>query len=258
MALTGQIVPPLTLEQLVFLFRQRMDDLPGDIVSSTSSWQNDDDGLLWKNDEIVGYADEAQQELAQRKPIIDTHQSPTITHIAVSGSNQQVVSYDRRILKIDRVKFVGTASEDEHVLEKRDQHWMDDRYNEWDKEGGLGDQGPPKFYVDYVEEYQLNLYPVPDLAGTIHLTVWRLPMLRLSWTTRNRLIEAQINHQIELLDWMQYRAYLKRDAETENPSLAGDHKSIFDERIGLRPSAHLQAVRRREARMGRRVKAHFV
>jgi len=257
MSLTGQIVPPLTLEQLVFLFRQRMDDLPGDIVDATNSWQNDDDGLLWKNDEIVGYADEAQQELAHRKPIIDTDTTPAITDIAITAP-QQTVTYDRRILKIERVKFVETLTGDEHVITKRDQHWMDDRYNEWDKEGTAHDPGKPCYYIDYFEDYQLKLWPLPDVDGTLHMTVHRLPINRLSWTTRNKLIEAQINHQLDLIDWMQYRAYMKRDAETENPALAGEHKGIFDERIGLRPSAHLQTVRRREARMGRRVKAHFV
>ena len=258
MSLTGQIVPPLTLEQLVFLFRERMDDLPGDIVSTNTSWQNDDDGLLWKNQEIARYADEAQQELAHRKPILESDVNQAITHLAVSGTNQNSVNYDSKILKIDRVKFVATATGDEYLLTKRDTHWMDKRYNQWDKEGGLGDQGVPCFYVDYIEEYQLRLYPVPDVAGSLHLTIWRLPLTRLNWTTRHQLIEAQTQHHLDLLDWMQYRGYLKRDAETENAGLAGEHKAIFDERIGPRPSAQLQAIRRREARMSRRVSAHFV
>ena len=258
MALNGDLKPPFTLEQIVFLFRQRMDDLPGDVVPGTTPWQNDDDGLLWKNEEICGYADEAQHELAHRKPILDTNQNITITHLAVSGSLQQAIVYDQRILKIDRVKFVETDSDDEKVLTKKTQAWMDLRYREWDLEGGLSDPGVPDFYIDYIEERQLKLWPVPDMAGTIHLTVWRLPMNRLSWTLRRSLIESQEAHQMDLIDWMQYRAYLKRDAETENLDLAATHKGIFDERIGLRPSAHLQAVRRREHKLGRRVQGHFV
>lgn len=257
MSLTGQIVPPLTLEQLVYLFRERMDDLPGDIVDADTSWQNDDDGLLWKNREIVGYADEAQQELAHRKPIIDRSVTPAVTQIALA-QDTPVFSYDTRILKIERVKWVETASGDEYLLEKKDPHWMDVRYSQWDRETNNTYTGTPCFFVDYTDEYKVQLWRVPETAGTIYLTVHRLPINRLNWTTRNKLLEAQAQHQIDLLDWMQYRAYLKRDAETENPDLAGAHKALFDERIGLRPSAHLQAVRRREARMGRRVKAHFV
>lgn len=257
MSLTGQIIPPLTLEQLVFLFRQRMDDLPGDIVDSNTSWQNDDDGLLWKNDEIVGYADEAQQELAHRKPIIDRSATPSITQIALAQDTPEF-SYDTRILKIERIKWVETSSGDEYLLEKKDPHWMDDRYVQWDRETNNSYTGTPCYFVDYTDEYKVKIWRIPETAGTLYLTVHRLPINRLSWTTRNKLLEAQAQHQLELLDWMQYRAYLKRDAETENPELAQLHKNIFDERVGLRPSAHLQAVRRREARMGRRVKAQFV
>lgn len=256
MSLTGEMKPPLTLEQLVFLFRQRMDDLPGDIVSATSSWQNDDDGLLWKNEEICGYADEAQHELAHRKPILDRSANTSITQIAVSADTQDF-SYDTRILEIDRVKFVETVTGDEHWLTKRDMPWMDRAYKDWEKEGNAGDSGAPCHYVDYADEFTLKLWPIPDVAGTLHLVVWRLPMNRLSWTLRNQLIEAQSAHQLDLLDWMQYRGYLKRDAETENFNLAGQHKAIFDERIGPRPSAQLQAIRRREHKMYRRVRAHF-
>lgn len=258
MALNGDLKPPFTLEQLVFLFRQRVDDLPGDVVAGTTPWTNDDDGLLWKNEEICGYADEAQQELAHRKPIIDTDQNISLTHLAVSGTNQQVVIYDPRILKIERAKFVETVTGDEHVLEKRSLSWMDARTKDWDLEGGVADQGAPCFYIEYAEEYRLRLWPVPDIAGTIHLTVHRLPMERLSWTLRRSLIEAQTAHQLDLLDWMMHRAYMKRDAETENPELSAAHKAAFDERIGLRPSAHLQAVRRREHKLQRRVQGHFV
>jgi len=258
MALNGDLKPPYTLEQMVFLFRQRVDDLPGDVVSATQAWQNDDDALLWKNEEICGYVDEAQQELAHRKPIFDTSVNTALTQLPVSGANQQSVTYDRRILKIDRVKFVETVSANEHILEKRTQRWMDQRYQDWDLEGGLGDQGKPLYYLDYIEEYQFKLWPVPDVAGTLHLSVWRLPINRLSWRLRGQLLETQETHQLDLLDWMMHRAYMKRDAETENPELSRAHKDMFDERIGPRPSAHIQAVRRREHKLGRRVQAHFV
>lgn len=257
MSLTGQIVPPLTLEQLVYLFRERMDDLPGDIVDSDTSWQNDDDGLLWKNREIVGYADEAQQELAHRKPIIDRSITPTITQITTAAQDSHF-DYDTRILKIERIKWINGTTGDEYVLEKKDPHWMDDHYPAWDDADVTSNPGVPCYYVDYTDEYRLQLWRRPEVAGTLQMIVHRLPINRLNWTTRNKLLEAQTHHQIDLLDWMQYRAYMKRDAETENPDLAGAHKALFDERIGPRPSAHLQAVRRREARMGRRVKAHFV
>jgi hypothetical protein len=260
MALNGDLKPPFTLEQIVFLFRQRMDDLPGDVVPGTTPWQNDDDGLLWKNEEACGFVDEAQHELAHRKPILDST-TAAITEIAVAGvmADVQEFTYDQRILKIDRIKFVETLSADETVLVKRTPAWMDFRYRNWDLETPADNNpGVPEFYVEYTEERKLQLWPPTNLDATLFLTVWRLPLVRLSWTLRRSLIEAQEAHQMDLIDWMQYRAYMKRDAETENLDLAATHKGIFDERIGPRPSAALQALRRREHKLGRRVQGYFV
>lgn len=257
MALNGEIKPPFTLEQLVYVFRQRVDDLPGDVVSAQTSWQNDDDGLLWKNEEICGYADEAQHEMAIRKPILDRSVTPAITQIAVTAGDDEF-TYDTRIQKIDRIKFVETTSGDEYVLEKKTQVWMDERYIQWDRESNNTNTGNPCYYIEYADEYKLKLWRIPEVNGTLHLTVYRLPVDRLSWTLRNKLIETQVQHQYDLLDWMMYRAYMKRDAETENTDLAEVHRRTFEMRAGPRPSAHLQTVRRREHKSNRRVRAHYV
>ncbi len=256
MAVTGELKPPFTLEQLATVFRQRVDDLPGDIAAPTQSWDNDDSGLLWSNEEVCTYADEAQQELARRKPILDTDITPAITQIAVVAATQPF-TYDSRILSVDRIKFVETVSLDEHILRKRSAAWMDLHFRNWDLEGNLATAGAPHTYVDYLDERVMKLYPVPDLAGTLHLTVWRRPLVHLDWSLRHKQLEAQDEHHLDLLDWMMYRAYLKRDAETENVALAGEHKAIFDERIGVRPSARVERIRRMEHNQGRRVRAHY-
>ena len=256
MSLTGDLKPPLTLEQLAYLFRLRMDDLPGDVVSAQSAWQNDDSALLWSNEEICVWADEAQHEFAARRPILDST-TAAICQIGTTA-NQQTVTYDNRIIYIDRVKWVETSSDDEFLLEKKDQHWMDDMYVGWDKITGNSYAGQPCNYVDYVEENKLKLWRIPEGAGTLHMTVYRYPINRLTWTQRHKALEIDPNYHMDLLDWMQFRAYTKRDAETENPDLAAQHEATFERRIGVRPSAHLQTVRRRERRMGRRVRARYV
>jgi hypothetical protein len=257
MSVIGDLKPPLTLEQLASIFRSRVDDLPGDIVDKSVPWQNDDTGLLWTNDEICGYADEAQTELFRRiGGVLDQHTTVAINHITVAAGVQSY-SYDKRILKIERAKLVEDVSADEFVLEKRSPDWMDDHHVDWELEGNATGQGIVEFFIDYTEERQVKLWRVPGVAGVLHLTSWRLPVNHLSWALRHVLIESPDEHQMDLLDWMMFRAYLKRDAESENPDLAAVHKGLFDERIGERPSARLEAVRRREHKSNRRVNAHF-
>ena len=250
MALTGELKPPLTLEQLVTLFRQRVDDLPGDIVDDSKPWTNDDSGLLWKNAEICQYADEAQQELFIRRHKKDDT-TVAITQITVTASLAEY-AFDKRILAIERVKFVDSGA-DEFVLDKTTHQTLDFVRTNWQKDGdGVVDE-----YIEDFENRSITLYRTPKLAGTLFLTVRRLPLDRLSWSLRHKVIEADDENQYDLLDWMMFRAYMKRDAETENPDLAGIHKSLFDERVGERPSAHLQQVRRQERNIDRRVRTHF-
>lgn len=250
MAITGELKPPFTLEQLVTVFRQRVDDLPGDIVDDSTPWVNDDTGLLWKNDEICQYADEAQQELFLRRHKKD-NTTAAITQIAVTASLAEY-AFDKRILGIERVKFVDSA-DDEFVLDKTTHQTLDFERTNWQKDAdGVVDE-----YIEDFDNRSITLYRTPTLSGTLHLTVRRLPLARLSWTLRNKLIETDDELQYDLLDWMMFRAYMKRDAETENPDLAGLHKGLFDERVGERPSAHLQQVRRQERNIDRRVRPQF-
>ena len=250
MALTGELKTPLTLEQLATLFRQRVDDLPGDIVDSSTPWQNDDAGLLWTNSEICQYADEAQQELFLRRHKKD-NTTVAITQITVVAS-QAAYPFDKRILAIERLKFVDSAAK-EFVLKKTTHGKLD-----WQRTNWQGDEdGVVDEYIEDFENRSITLYRTPELAGTLFLTVRRLPLTGLTWTLRHKLLEADDENQYDLLDWMMFRAYLKRDAETENPDLAALHKALFDERVGERPSAHLQQVRRQERNIDRRVRAHY-
>ena len=250
MAITGELKPPLTLEQLATLFRQRVDDLPGDIVDDSTPWVNDDAGLLWTNDEICQYADEAQQELFIRRHKKDDT-TAAITQITVTASLAKY-AFDKRILAIERIKFIDSGT-DEFVLTKTTHQTLDHERTNWQKDGdGVVDE-----YIEDFENRSITLYRTPKLPGTLYLTVRRLPLVRLSWTLRNKLIETDDELQYDLLDWMMFRAYMKRDAETEHPDLAGMHKGLFDERVGERPSAHLQQVRRQERNINRRVRTHF-
>ncbi len=250
MSVTGELKPPFTLEQLATVFRQRVDDLPGDIVDTATAWQNDDDGLLWKNDEICSYADEAQQELFIRRHKKDDT-TVAITQITVVAETARYV-FDRRILAIERIKFIDSAAK-EFVLEKTTHQTLDHERTNWQGDSS----GVVEEYIEDFEDRALTLWRTPDLAGTLFLTVRRLPLVSLSWSLRHKLIEAPYENQYDLLDWMMFRGYMKRDAETENPDLAGIHKALFDERVGERPSAHLQQLRRQERNIDRRVRVHF-
>ena len=256
MASAQDISIPLTLEEMVTIFRQEVDDLPGDTVTDVN-WKNDDTGLLWSNQEAVRYANRALNEYCVRNPIHDSNTQQTITHIAYAADTQKGTLSDK-ILAIKRAKFVATASGDEQILLKRTHGWMDHFVPDWALEGNASTPGTPEFYIEDLDLRSIMLYPLPDVAGTVHLTVGRMPFKQMGWTLRH-LDSPEIDeeHHFDLIDHMVYQAYQKRDAETENPELSAAALDRFTANVGVRPDARLLRVRREERNLSRRARAQY-
>jgi len=255
MASPQDITPPLTLEELATLFRQDVDDLPGDTVTDVN-WKNTDTGLLWSNQEIVRYANQAVNEFCFRQPILDADLTPAITRIPVLASTN-IYTLSPKILSIRRVKLVETVSGDEFILTKRTTQWMDLNRAKWDLEAAPT-EGTVEFYIEDTDTHQIQLYLTPDAAGTLHMTVDRLPTVYMLWTNRHQIIpEIHEQHHLCLLDWMKYMAYKKRDSETEDKKLALEFLEAFTAMVGDRPSARLLRVRKQERNYPRRVRAHY-
>lgn len=256
MASPQDIKPPLTLEGLATLFRQDVDDLPGDQVTDVN-WKNDDTGLLWSNQEIARYANQAQTEFCFRNPIIDYDVATTLTTLPVTA-NVRSVSYDAKILAIHRAKFLDLTTADERVLQKRTQQWMDDFYPQWDLLSAAAKTGTPEFYIENVSNRRIDFYPLPINNGTLIMTVGRLPLKDMLWSRRHLdMPEIDPQHHLCLLDYMKYLAFKKRDAETENTDLAAQHLELFTLHAGERPDARLLRVRRAERNYPRRSRAQY-
>jgi len=254
MASAQDIKPPLTLEELATLFRQDVDDLPGDTVTDVN-WKNKDTGLLWSNQEICRYANQAQTEFCFRQPILDQDTTAAITQIPVLASTG-VYALSPKILSIRRMKFVDSNG-DEFILLKRTTQQMDLEVTDWDKETSPV-EGTVIYYVEDTDTNQLQLYRVPDLAGTIHMTVDRYAAADMLWPSRHQDgPEIAQEHHLCLLEYMKHLAYKKRDSETEDKKLAQDFLDTFTAMVGERPSARLLRVRSQERNYPRRVKAHF-
>jgi len=249
MASAQDITPPLTLEELVTVFRQDVDDLPGDTVNDVN-WKNDDTGLLWKNQEIVRYANQAVAEFVVRNPILDQDTKTAVTRIAVLAGTG-LYAYDSRILSIRRMKFVDVNG-DEHSVVKRTTDWMDRNVTDWDLEASPL-EGTVCYYIEDTNHRRIQLYRTPELDGTLHMTVDRLPFEQMVWSKRHLMSpEIDPNHHLDLLDYMKYLGYRKRDAETDDEKMSAAFLNTFTTNVGERPSARLLRVRRQERNNKRR------
>lgn len=116
---------------------------------------------------------------------------------------------------------------------------MDRREPCWNSEDAQ--PGCPEYLVMDITQKTIRLYPVPDAAGTLKLRVWRMPRAAELMKGENDCPVIQIPDPEELKHWAAFEAFMIKDAETFDPSRAGDELAVFESRFGGRPDLHEMA-----------------
>lgn len=244
--------PPWKLEHVVQAAREQLDDLPGDVVDEADEdWKTNDDGLLWTNSELARWVDEAQQQVSKRRPINDNATAAVCTIAVVAAT--ATYAYHASILQIEDAYMIETAETTHRPLSKRTHAEMRELRPTWRDD----EDGTPEFYIEDLTERAITLYRTPDLAGTLHLTVKRTAVQRLSWNTPSTLLELPAEHQYDMLDWVYYRAFSKDDIETKDEKRAERHLEKFNAVIGALPSASRRQMLREERNTYRRTRPVF-
>lgn len=235
----------MTLLDLIAALRLRLDDqggATGTIPTGYSYyWEADDAGCLWKNAELTDAINQAQVEFCMRNPIMD----PTETITLVAGTASYATP--TWAVTVERVLLAATGD----ALQKISHEDIDD--------GRYSLTGTPEFYYEDTNQAQLVVVPTPIAAGTLRLTIQRLPETVMTWAHRTSDSPeiAAVNHP-DLLDYAEYLCFLKRDADTDNLNRAMLALSRFDARVGDRPSAKLWDFQRRVANKRTRSRAQFM
>lgn len=225
--------------------RQRLDDQGGD--AGTNYWQTSDAGCLWKNDELVTYLNEAQKETCRRHPIIDsTSDLCGITLVAGTAT----YDLDPLILAVERAYVTGA----DDVLIKR--NYRDDI----DTQSYVA----PDTTLYYVEDgslHNITLIAAPAAAGTLELTVKRLPLEDLEWMSVSaaRGAELEVDDFLfgDILLYASYLAFSKRDADTLNLEAANTAMQRFQSRVGEPVNLKLLAVRKDVANKPMRTTGYY-
>lgn len=243
----------MNLRELVTLFRSEVDDLSG-TVADPCAWENDDTGLLWSNADAVRYANQAVDEFCRRVPIVD-HLSDTDGLSPASDlclipivADQADYTLHPKILHVRRIVVVG----ERNPLTKATIRKMDKDEPNWENATA---QDPPTHYIEDFEERTIRVWPTPTATatGNLRLTVARMPLKDMQWALRQTEIpEIEEKYHRDLIDYMQYRAYRKRDAETYKPEISISFLENFTANVGTRPSARIERERREERNHRRR------
>lgn len=227
-----------TLKDLLAAFRQRVDDLE-------TGWEDNDSRLLWSNDEITRYANEAVTEYRRRRLLVDKDTAEICKIAVIAG--MATYDLDPRIYAIYRLLLDKTA------LQKASLYELNRHEPCWEEKAET-----PQFYLEswgLGHWGKITLYPSPVAAGTLYLTVARLPLAAMLWEDR-ATVEPEVPQEDRpaLLWWMEYLAYQRQDDDTYNPKRADEAAAAFTVWVGARPSAALELQRKERA--GRLMRSH--
>lgn len=245
----------MTLLELIYLARQRLDDYGGDTGTVPAGfsyyWEADDAGCLWRNAELTHFANSACNELAHRIPIVDSTTAEVAQINLVAGRATYPV--DSRILAIDSVVLASTGVPLVKIHDAQERSQWSDPADQTYADASIVQQ-----YRGDLDAASLTVYATPTVTDTLRMTVRRLPLEPLTWASRSAEIEEFPSRYHEaLIDWVCMLAYLKRDADTMNYEASGRHQGLFTDAVGPRINFRHAAVLKDVAGRRLRTRAYW-
>lgn len=180
---------------------------------------------LWSDAEWIAYANEAQREACRRARLIIDSSTVDICTIAIDGVST-TFALDPRVLFIRRAKPSWIAVPLKRISYKD----LDNQAPGWEDETSQY----PEWYVPDMDENKFRPYPTPSAAGTVKLTVIRLPLEDMT-TSDEPEIKPQFHDS--LVYWMLHKAYAKQDSEVLDNKASLDNLALFEQEFGKKSSA---------------------
>lgn len=202
-----------TIELVTYLRENVLHDTGGTGVDWSGLSKDDYDSiqLRWTNEELVNYINEAITQVYRRtNPIKDSYE----LDIEADEPKYTIPSYIKEVLKVRRTDGVP--------MEEKS---MDDL---WKYKGYNTDTGEPRFYFTDIEQGYIRIYPIPNLAYTLDMMVYRYPKVKLSWEDYDKSPELREEYQIPMLFGAAALAYLKDESNVYDPSRSASLQALFD------------------------------
>lgn len=169
------------------------------------------------------YANEAQDEACRRGQLL-RDSSAALCSIAFNAGDESV-ALDARVVRVLRSFVEGQP------VGVVDAEAMDCAMPNWQFETR---RDVPQRLVSGLTTGRLHLWPVPAQAGTVRLTVQRLPLEPLAGSMDEPEIRPELHRA--LVPWMLYRAYSREDTELYNDQKAAAHLAKFEAEFGRKAS----------------------
>ena len=212
----------MNLEQLTAQFRVDADDLT--------------EPHFWEAEWIATWLTEAQAEATIRKRLLYEASNPAICQIAVLADT---ATHDlhKSLFELVHLRFQATGATTSSVVTIKAREELDRIRPGWRDETGT-----PRHAIQ--DDTRITLVPRPELAGTLHVEGYRVPLKALeNDTDKPELHEAHHRH---LVHWALHRAFTKPDSETIDPQRAATAEAAFTRYFGPSPDADLRRSTRHD------------
>ena len=184
---------------------------------------------LWSDEELLDYADEAQEEAARRARLfLDSTTSAITTLTLVNGT--AVYALDSRVIRVERARVVGQELPLRLMLTRT----LDTSFANWE-----ASIDPVCALVPDWETNKVRFVGIPQAAGTVNLQVIRRPITPL--VNMDQDLEIADHHARNLIHWIAHRAFMKRDSETFNSEKSEMHLGRFEAEFGAAQPAYDEA-----------------
>ncbi len=212
----------MNLEQLIQQFRVDADDLV--------------QPYLWPDDWVAPWLTEAVSEAAVRGRLIYEAANAAVSQIAVSAS-AATHELHKSLFELVHLRFQATGAATSSALSIKAREELDRIRPGWRDETGT-----PRYAVQ--DDTRITLVPRPEVAGTLHVEGYRVPLKALeNDTDKPEIHEAHHRH---LVHWALHRAFTKPDSETIDPTRAATAEAAFTRYFGPSPDADLRRSTRHD------------
>ena len=212
----------MNLEQLTAQFRVDADDLT--------------EPHFWDAEWIATWLTEAQAEATIRKRLLYEASNPAVCQIAVLADT---ATHDlhKSLFELVHLRFQATGATTSSVLTIKAREELDRIRPGWRDETGT-----PRHAIQ--DDTRITLVPRPEVAGTLHVEGYRVPLKALeNDTDKPEIHEAHHRH---LVHWALHRAFSKPDSETIDPTRAATAEAAFTRYFGPSPDADLRRSTRHD------------
>jgi hypothetical protein len=176
--------------------------------------------LLWSNEELAAYIDQAQIQ-AFRRCLAEEDYGATYDVAIIAGTSTYTLH--PKILQIVANQLESNGKPLDHT----------DMRTLFSLQNFDNDTGIPKFYSTNYKTGTVVFYPTPVTNDTWHPLVYRLPLATIAFTSPTVNLEIPEQFTIPMLSYAAYLAYMKQDADTYDPKQAMLYSKLFDDEFGV-------------------------